>query len=311
MNLLDNEEIEASSGRGKIIVAAFAALALGIGVFVYLSGQDDPEPAPEPAAEVAPAEVEAPPPPPKKKAAPRTSDLPSTGALRVTANVDGAQVYIEGDSAGATPYGDDEIGIGEYDVTVRKGGYQDFTERVRIRPGETLELRASLELVPPSLMVTSDVPGATVFIDRKYVGTTPLEVPNVVPGPHQVTVSADGYEMYAGSVEIDTGRHDLNVDFKSQVTEFNEFVVVVHKHSFGKCEGTLVADAAGIRYESDHKDAFVASYGSLERFEVDYIEKNMNLKLLKGKNYNFTEKSGDSDPLFVFHKNVSAYIDGL
>ena len=29
---------------------------------------------------------------------------------------------------------------------------------------------------------TSDVPGATVFMDRNYIGTTPVDIKEVIPG---------------------------------------------------------------------------------------------------------------------------------
>ena len=52
-------------------------------------------------------------------------------------------------------------------------------------------------------------------------------------------------------------------------------------------------------------------YSELERFEVDYVEKNMNLKARRGRNYNFTEQSGNANALFVFHRNVSAYMQRM
>jgi hypothetical protein len=76
----------------------------------------------------------------------------------------------------------------------------------------------------------------------------------------------------------------------------------------GSCEGTLVADNQGLRYETANKnDGFTAPFASLDEFDVDYIEKNLNVKVRKGKNYNFAEKSGNADALFVFHKNVQAF----
>ena len=168
-----------------------------------------------------------------------------------------------------------------------------------------------MKLLPPSLHIVSDVEGATVFLDRNYIGATPVVIDAVEPGEHQLTVSADGYDMYTDTVTVTTGRNEVRVSFEEEASQLLEFVSVVHKHGFGNCSGTLYADNHGIRYETDHKDAFNIMYDSLERFEVDYIEKNMNLKVRKGRNYNFTETSGNADALFVFHKNVQAYLDSM
>jgi hypothetical protein len=231
--------------------------------------------------------------------------------LTVTADIDGATVYVNGTSVGSAPYEDSDIGVGSHEVKVTRDGYADYVEIVRIRGGKTTELRVSLNVLPPSLRIVSDVEGATVFLDRNYIGTTPVDIKAVEPGEHQLTVSADGYDMYSETLAVTTGHKDIRVSFEQAASELNESVSVIHKHSFGKCNGTLIADSAGIRYETDHKDAFAIPYTSLERFEVDYIKKNMNLKVRKGKNYNFTEQSGNADALFVFHKNVQAFLERM
>ena len=297
MSFLSANDSESNSGGGKsVVLALIVLLCLGGAAYWFYAR------APEPEREREAAKKEAPPPAPPKPRA----DVPSTGSLMVTANLDGASVYVNGTSVGSAPYEDADIRVGRHEVRVTKEGYADYVEIVRIR--KSAELRASLGLLPPSLRIVSDVPGATVFLDRNYIGTTPVDIKAVEPGEHRLTVSADGYDMYTETVAVTTGHKDIRVSFEQAASELNESVSVVHKHSFGNCSGTLIADSAGIRYETDHKDAFAIPYGSLERFEVDYIKKYMNLKVRKGKNYNFTDQSGDADALFVFHKNVQAFL---
>ena len=139
-------------------------------------------------------------------------------------------------------------------------------------------------------------------------GTTPIMIKDVTEGEHQLTVSADGFEMYPETVTITAGHRNVRVDFQQTVADFTEPISMVHKHSFGNCKGVLMADANGIRYVTEHKASFANPYASLERFEVDCIKKNMNLKVQKGKNYNFTEQSGNAHALFLFHKNVQSFL---
>ena len=58
------------------------------------------------------------------------------------------------------------------------------------------------------LRVRSDVPGASVFLDRKFLGTTPLDVDGLAAGSHRLNVSVDGYEGHAQAIGIgdDAGR---------------------------------------------------------------------------------------------------------
>ena len=59
------------------------------------------------------------------------------------------------------------------------------------------------------LRIDSDVPGARVFIDRQYVGTTPVTAEDVAPGTHQLNVSAKGYDSIADTIDVSSGPRDI------------------------------------------------------------------------------------------------------
>jgi len=154
-----------------------------------------------------------------------------------------------------------------------------------------------------TLHIDSDVPGAFVFLDRQFVGKAPVTADAVTPGSHQLNVSAEGYEGYSQALEVAPGPSNVMVRFKE--VRLHETVAVVHKHRFGSCEGKLVATPEGIRYETtDQDDRFLAPFSSLEVFEVNYLDKNLKIKVRRGKTYNFTDKNPNADALFVFHRNV-------
>jgi hypothetical protein len=159
---------------------------------------------------------------------------------------------------------------------------------------------------PPDLVtlhVDSDVPGAQVFVDRQFVGAAPLTTTEVKPGTHQINVSAPGYDPYAQSIELEPGPRDLAVRFKE--VKLDAKAEVIHKHGIGSCRGTLVATPSGLRYDTTNKDdAFMVPLTSLEVFQVDYLEKNLKVKLKGGKQYNFTDPMGNADALFVFQRDV-------
>ena len=147
------------------------------------------------------------------------------------------------------------------------------------------------------------MPKAQVFIDRQFVGTTPLTAENVKPGTHQVNVSAEGFDGIAQTIDVEPGPRDLTFRFRE--VRLDAMLAVVHKHRMGSCQGRLVATADGIRYETaDTEDAFTASLNDLEAFQVDYQDKNLRIRLRKGKQFNFTDPDGNADRLFVFHRDV-------
>ena len=67
-------------------------------------------------------------------------------------------------------------------------------------------------LLEPLLRVTSDVPGASVFLNREYLGTTPFEAAEVPPGRHRLNVWAEGYEGFAQYIEI--GDEPVSIDVR-------------------------------------------------------------------------------------------------
>jgi len=159
------------------------------------------------------------------------------------------------------------------------------------------------EAAAPTLRVDSDVPRASVFLDRKFLGTTPVETRDFEPGPHRLNASADGYDMYGETVELAAGPNELTIRFKE--VKLDERVDVVHKHGVGSCRGRLLATTAGLRYEADKAgDSFALPFATLEPLQVDYLSKSLRVKQRGGKAWNFTGDSADA--LLAFQKAVEA-----
>ncbi len=163
------------------------------------------------------------------------------------------------------------------------------------------------EAVPTlaSLRLESDVPGASVFIDRQFVGNTPLTLDKLEPGTKRLQLTATGFDSVQKSVDLVAGPNAINIRIKE--VSLNARVPVVHKHGMGSCNGTLSATVDGLKYDTDNKgDAFTITYAQAEQFAVDYLKKNLQVKQRGGKTWNFTDKNDNADALFVFHREVEA-----
>lgn len=175
----------------------------------------------------------------------------------------------------------------------------------RASPSETDAAALSAPASGPHLRITSDVKGAFVFLDRKYVGVTPLDTTDVAPGSYQLKVSAEGVGSVDQPLDVAaSGATDVSVALGA--VRLHAHVDVVHKHAMGSCEGRLVATPAGLRYETRHaSDAFSVPLGDLERLEVDYLKKTLTVKPRGGRTFNFTTRAANADPLVVFEHSVS------
>ena len=156
-----------------------------------------------------------------------------------------------------------------------------------------------------SLRLDSDVPGASVFIDRQFVGNTPLSLERLEPGRKQVQVTTEGFGSVQRTINLDPGPNTITIRVKE--VSLSARASVVHKHGMGSCEGQLIASLDGIRYDTSNKgDAFTLTYAQIETFSVDYLQKNLRVKQKGGKTWNFTDKNDNADVLFVFHRDVEA-----
>ncbi len=156
-----------------------------------------------------------------------------------------------------------------------------------------------------TLTLESDVPGASVFIDRQFVGNTPLTLEKLEPGSKRLQLTATGFDSVQKTVDLVAGPNSVTVRIKE--VSLNANVPVVHKHAMGSCSGRLTATLDGLRYDTDNKgDAFAIGYAQAEQFAVDYLQKNLRVKQKGGKTWNFTDKNDNADALFVFHRAVEA-----
>ena len=161
-----------------------------------------------------------------------------------------------------------------------------------------------------TLTVDSDVPGALVFIDRRYIGKAPITQPGIAAGSHRLNVSVSGYDPYANTIDVKPGAQQVDVRFKD--ITLHQAIQVIHKHAFGSCQGTLQATPDGLQYITTHTpDAFDVPLSRLEVFKVDYLKNNLEIKVRGGRTYNFTEQKGGPNVLFVFHQKVQHAIDML
>jgi hypothetical protein len=153
--------------------------------------------------------------------------------------------------------------------------------------------------------VEADVPDASVFVDRRFVGKAPVDVRDLPPGPHRLNVSADGYAMHVEEVEIGAEPRTISVRFTE--IRLNESLAVIHRHTVGSCPGVLKASPEGIGFEATSgKDSFRAPFRDLARFDVDYLKKTLRVVLRGGRSYSFTVEGDSADPLLVFQQKVDA-----
>ncbi|MBQ9726483.1 MAG: PEGA domain-containing protein [Kiritimatiellae bacterium] len=128
--------------------------------------------------------------------------VPVSGSLDVKASPDGALVIVGGMPRGAAPILVENLPEGEVDVRIEAPGHRPFAGRAAISPGKTFALSAALEPLPGSIRVVTVPSGATVYVDDRRIGVSPVTAIDLPAGPHRVRVLHDGCDPAARTVQL-------------------------------------------------------------------------------------------------------------
>lgn len=173
---------------------------------------------------------------PAEAPAPRAPSAPSAptriGRLLVRSTPSGASVDVDGVARGVTPLALRDLDLGPREITVTRRGYVPEERRIvltRARPSRSLEVRLSAAAAParpstpasigrPSasaatgrsgatgaLAIDSRPAGASVLLNGKASGTTPMMINDLAPGEYRVTMTMKGYRDFATTVRVVAG----------------------------------------------------------------------------------------------------------
>jgi hypothetical protein len=182
---------------------------------VPVVNQPAPEPAP-PAPPPANVEVGAPP-----ATAPSRGAIES-GRLIVRSTPPGALVTVDGRVRGQTPLTVSNLTLGKHTLEVGRSGFVPHREDVVLTAGtssRTLSVRLQAGLPMPgaggaapsasatlgAIFVDSRPQAARVIIDGRFVGVTPLRVPEMSLGMHTVRLERTGYFSFSTTVAVKAG----------------------------------------------------------------------------------------------------------
>ncbi|MDD2788670.1 PEGA domain-containing protein, partial [Methanoculleus sp.] len=137
------------------------------------------------------------------------------GWYRVHCNIDGADVYFDGEYQGTTYGGWIDIpvyttGSPYSTVRVEKSGYRTYSAGLPSGPamGDTVNVYATLQPVETagSIRVTSSPSGSAIYLNGNYRGVAPLTIQNLVPGTYSLDAERSGYQSDHTTVTVRAGQ---------------------------------------------------------------------------------------------------------
>jgi serine/threonine-protein kinase len=147
----------------------------------------------------------------------KPATAPGYAAIHIVTNVAGAVASLGFASSPSrqceTPCTFSGLDPGDYNLQVRKAGYQPVQTALQVRTGDSLDQKVQLEPLAQGLFIASQPDGADVFINGdKQSGQTPLTVP-LAPGKYNLVLRLSGYDAYVSQIEVHSdGQSKVNAE---------------------------------------------------------------------------------------------------
>ena len=132
-----------------------------------------------------------------------------------------------------------QLPTGAYRLECRKKNHRRSIQEITVQPsmdGQMLTLAAPTPIYG-SIDISSVPANADVYVDNVKVGTSPMLIPEILIGEHQVKLVKEGYAEYVSRVMV---KKDETQEVSSQLSNF--------------CKVNFTCDVPGTRLTIDGKD---------------------------------------------------------
>lgn len=211
--------------------------------------------------------------------------VPNFGYLTVKSQPEGAQVFVDGNVVGTTPYLLGKVKRGQRRVEVRKKGYVSHADIISIKNGQTNTHMDNIKLKPlnttyGTLVVVSEPSFVQVSIDDRQYGLTPTTISDLEAGTYTIQLTKKGYENLTQTVEIESGTDTLRtVMTRINDDEYDFITINVRGITFDMAEvdgGTFIMGCTSEKGDCQ-EDALPAHKVTLDKYYIGMNEVTQEL----------------------------------
>lgn len=144
-----------------------------------------------------------------------------------------ASIRLDGEPFGQGS-GTYQIPPGEHELTFEAPGRRTTRQPIEVGPGKTLKISATLPDAMGRLSLKTTPPDAKVFLDG-VAWKDPGTARDLVPGPHQLRVQAEGYDTVSEEVTIKPQtEHSLSLKLRPSEPEWRKALSKPHPHTLAR-----------------------------------------------------------------------------
>ncbi len=208
----------------------------------------------------------------------------------------GAEVTVGGVARGTTPYTMETAPSGKHQFSLALTGYLPYSDEFTVKAGDRRNIDVKLTPVPGRMEVTSQPPGARVYLSDQAKGETPLSITNLVAGKYMVRAELRGFESMT----------------KTNVVAFGGKTVV--EFELVKNSGTLLisTEPPGVKLHVDGEDHGSTTASGDEpvstQLQIDFVPQGQRQLQLTKPGYFDLVKTVEVAPdrMVVLHEKLKA-----
>ncbi len=128
-----------------------------------------------------------------------------TFVLQISSYPTEAEVYVDGVKKGLAPLTIDDLSLGEHFVEVKKENFSTWSQKINITEYKVIQLIANLQATAASIDVNTTPIGATILLNGKSQGITPITIKNLDTGIYKIDILMNGYAPYEEKITLNKG----------------------------------------------------------------------------------------------------------
>ena len=149
--------------------------------------------------------------------------IPTFTQAEITCQDQDAEIYIDGEKKANGSF-KGQLDEGTHQLEVRKQSHRTLKKTINVLSGQTLrENIEKLQAINGKLNLDSNPFEAEIYIDAKHYGQTPMQIPNLLIGEHNLQLKKEGFKDFSTKIKIEenkTAQYTFTLQEKPKVPEY-------------------------------------------------------------------------------------------
>ncbi|MEE0882640.1 MAG: PEGA domain-containing protein, partial [Bacteroidales bacterium] len=149
--------------------------------------------------------------------------IPTFTQAEITCQDQDAEIYIDGEKKANGSF-KGQLDEGTHQLEVRKQSHRTLKKTINAISGQTLrENIEKLQAINGKLNLDSNPFEAEIYIDAKHYGQTPMQIPNLLIGEHNLQLKKEGFKDFSTKIKIEENKiaqYTFTLQEKPKFTEY-------------------------------------------------------------------------------------------